>query len=66
MPLGHRRFPPAARRFGGTVALAEAWPRWAETLGQVSDKESQFSERVGQTEGLSDIGPEIVEALRRF
>jgi hypothetical protein len=32
------------------------------TLGQVSDKESQFNERVGQTEGRRDIGPEIVEA----
>jgi hypothetical protein len=35
----------------GTVALAEAWARWTHTLGQVSDDESQFSERVGQTEG---------------
>ncbi len=35
----------------GTVALAEAWARWTDTLGQVSDNESQFSERVGQTEG---------------
>jgi len=46
----------------GTVAFAEAWARWTDTLGQVSDNESQFSKRVGQTEGLSDIGPEIVEA----
>jgi hypothetical protein len=31
-------------------------------LGQVSDNESQFSEPVGQTEGRTDVGPEIVEA----
>jgi len=46
----------------GTVAFAEAWARWTDTLGQVSDNESQFSKRVGQTEGRTDIGPEIVEA----
>lgn len=46
----------------GTVALAEAWARWTDTLGQVSDNGSQFSERVGQTEGRTDIAPEIVEA----
>ena len=42
--------------------MAEAWARWTHTLGQVSDDESQFSERVGQTEGRTDICPEIVEA----
>jgi hypothetical protein len=42
--------------------LAEAGARWTHTLGQVSDDESQFSERVGQTEGWTDICPEIVEA----
>ncbi len=31
----------------GTVALAEAWAGWTDTLGQVSDNESQFSERGG-------------------
>jgi hypothetical protein len=46
----------------GTIALAEAWARWTHTLGQVSDNESQFSERGGETEGRTDIGPEIVEA----
>src|SRR6266545_2891398 len=56
---------PEARLTGaneGAVALAEAWARWTGSLGQVSDNESQFSERVGQTEGRTDIGPEIVEA----
>ena len=46
----------------GAVALTEAWARWTDTLGQASDNEGQFSERVGQTEGRTDIGPEIVEA----
>ncbi len=46
----------------GTVALAEAWTRWTDILGQVSDNESQFSERIGQNEGRTDIGSEIVEA----
>ncbi len=41
----------------GTVALAEAWARWTHTLGQVSDNESQFSERVGQTEGRTTSVP---------
>jgi hypothetical protein len=35
--------------------LAEASARWTDTLGQVSNNESQFSERVGQTEGRTDI-----------
>ena len=48
--------------YSGTVALAEAWARCTHTLGQVSDDESQFGERVGQTKGRTDIGPEIVEA----
>ena len=57
MPLRTQRRSP-----GGTVALAEAWARWTDTLGQVSDNESQFSERVSQTKGRTDVGPEIIEA----
>jgi hypothetical protein len=38
----------------GHVALAEAS---IDTLGQVSDGESHFSDRVGQMEGRTDIGP---------
>jgi hypothetical protein len=38
----------------GHVALAEAS---IDTLGHVSDGESHFSDRVGQMEGRTDIGP---------
>jgi hypothetical protein len=50
-PSTSRRPTFLSRTYRGTVALAEAGARWTHTLGQVSDDESQFSERVGQTEG---------------
>src|SRR6266540_5626807 len=46
----------------GTVALAEAWASGPTPLGRCQITRASSSERVGQTEGRTDIGPEIVEA----
>jgi len=44
----------APMKICGHVALAEAS---IDTLGQVSDGESHFNDRVGQMEERTDIGP---------
>jgi len=44
-----------------TVALPEARARWTDTLGQVSDHQGQFGERVGKSSGRRSVGAEIVE-----
>ena len=46
----------------GTVALAEARARWTDNLGQVSDLEGQFGERIGKPGGRRHVSPEVVEA----
>jgi hypothetical protein len=41
--------------------LPEARARWTDTLGQVSDLQGQFGERVGKSSGRRSVGAEIVE-----
>jgi hypothetical protein len=52
----------ATKRLEGHCCVGRSLGEVDRRLGQVSDNESQFSERVGQTEGWTDIGHEIVEA----
>jgi len=47
---------------GSTVALAEGWARWTDPLVQLSDNESQFSERVGKARDRRYVGTKFVEA----
>jgi hypothetical protein len=51
---------------GGTVALAEPRAWWGHPPGRVSDHEGQLGERVGEAGNWGHVGPELVEARRRF
>ena len=41
--------------------MPEARARWTDPLGQVSDLQGQFGERVGTSSGRRSVGAEIVE-----